>query len=459
MLGKSLMPWQRHVIDVIMEIDPITGEFAYSEFGLTVPRQSGKSTLLLAKAIHRGSAGKFFGPRQQVVYTAQTRKDARRKFEEDFAGVIEGSRHYKNALLCHWGNGNEHIRFPNRSRFGVEAPTEKSGHGSTLDEAYIDEAFAQQDGRLEQAFRPAMITRSRSQLGWISTAGWSDASPYLTSKVKRGREVAEMGIREGLAYFEWSAPEGADPGDRDVWRACMPALGYSISEDAIAAELMTMDEADFRRAYLNQWVPKPVTGEHQRLPNWESLDDPQSQALDPVAFAVDMALDRSWTAISVAGRRDDGRLHGVVIDYREGTDWVADRVFDLVEKWRPCAVALDPASPAGSLVRPLEERGLTTKCGCHGEQGLMPLTSRDRAQACGGLFDDCRNDRFRHLDQRHLNLAVKKAATKSAGDSWEWDLQLSPVDISPLRAVTFARQAFIAHAQPEVPKKPWAFRA
>ena len=44
-LGWPLMGWQRYVADVAGEIDPATGLFAYAAVGLTVPRQSGKTTL------------------------------------------------------------------------------------------------------------------------------------------------------------------------------------------------------------------------------------------------------------------------------------------------------------------------------------------------------------------------------------------------------------------------------
>jgi hypothetical protein len=135
----------------------------------------------------------------------------------------------------HKGNGNEHIRFANGSRFGIEANTEKAGHGSTLDEAYIDEAFAQVDNRLEQAFGPAMITRANKQLGVISTAGWSDNSPYLLDKVQVGRRLAEQDVRKGTAYFEWSAPDDADPLTRPCGStACRPCTAPTVRRSASA---------------------------------------------------------------------------------------------------------------------------------------------------------------------------------------------------------------------------------
>ena len=83
-------------------------------------------------------------------------------------------------------SGDEHLRFVNQSRFGVESNTERAGHGDVLDEAYIDEAFAQVDSRLELAFEPAMMTRANSQLAIVSTVGWADSSPYLWAKVQAG---------------------------------------------------------------------------------------------------------------------------------------------------------------------------------------------------------------------------------------------------------------------------------
>lgn len=277
-LGKPFMPWQRYVADVVLEIDPDTGRLAYDKWGLTVPRQSGKSTFVEAKSVHRCSATGFFGARQHVVYTAQTRLKAREKWEEDFAADLESSRAFRNRVQVHKGNGAEHIRFANGSRFGLEASTEKAGHGSTLDEAYIDEAFAQVDYRLEQSLGPAMITRLNKQLGWLSTAGWLDGSPYLQEQVEIGRALVAEGRRRGYAYFDWSAPEDADPGDEAVWLACMPAVcpdppcrcggrewRHTVTLEAIRAEYeKALDSCrlnEFRRAYLNQWVPKDVDGD------------------------------------------------------------------------------------------------------------------------------------------------------------------------------------------------------
>ena len=431
LLGKPLMPWQQHVADVALELLD-DGSFAYDEVGLTVPRQSGKSTLILAKATHRASATGFFGRRQTIVYTAQTRIKAREKWEEDYADTLEHASAFP--VKVHKSNGNEHIRFPNQSRFGIDAATEKAGHGGTVDEAYIDEAFAQVDSRLEQAFRPAMITRRNKQLWVVSTAGWKGASPLLEAKVKRGRAAVEAGKTTGGCYFEWSAPEGADPFDRDVWRACMPALGHTITEAAIEAELEAFGDNlnEFRRAYLNQWVDRASPDFVIDMDRWSSCGDTGSSIVGPLVFAVDMTPDRRRTSIAVCGERSDGVLHVEVVDNRPGSSWVVDRAVELAAH-EPKAFVVDPGSPAGSLIPGLTEAGIE----------VSECSVRELTQACGGFHDDAFEGVLRHIDQAPLNRAVENAKKRPVGDAWAWARKDATTDISPLVAVTLARFGFI----------------
>jgi phage terminase large subunit-like protein len=438
------MPWQQYVADVVGEIDPATGRLAYSEWGLTVPRQSGKSTFVLAKATHRCSASGFFGPRQKVVYTAQTRQKAREKWEEDYAEELLASASFKSRVQVHKGNGNEHIRFTNGSRFGIEASTEKAGHGGTLDEAYIDEAFAQVDARLEQAFGPAMITRPLKQLAWISTAGWLDGSPYLLGKVRAGRGQVESDGRRGLAYFEWSAPESADPADPGVWWSCMPALGTMFPEEAIRAEY---DKAvreeklnDFRRAYLNQWVPKSADVEAAGLDfaRWEKAADPSAPRGTELVFGVATAPDRSWSAVVAAWRRPDGAVQVAIgrdehgnHDYRRGTAWVEERVEQLRRRY------------GGVVVADVAARGLVSRAEQPGEdaQALAHNRFSDLLEA-GGL---------RHGNQPALNTAVGAARWRSRGNTQVLDRK-GDVDITPVAAAALAAHRVTSN---DVPAGGW----
>lgn len=441
-LGMPLMPWQRYVVDVALEIDPDTGKLAYREVGLTVPRQSGKTSLIMALGTHRALG---FGERQVITYGAQTRNDARKKWEDDLCVILETSP-LRKLFYVRKANGNEAIIFRNKSRWGITSNTEKAGHGTTLDLGMLDEAFSQIDDRMEQAFKPAMITRPQPQFWVVSTAGTPD-SLYLKGKVETGRKLVEEGVTKGVAYFEWSADEALDPADPATWRTCMPALGHTVSEDAIAADFKSMKLVEFQRAYLNQWPDRNVVDPVIPEEAWAELVDEGSRPLDPVIFAVDATPERSGAAIAAAGRRADGLGHVEVVDARPGTSWLLERVLELQTRHKPEAWVLDPASAAGSLIPALQEHGIEP----------VLVTAREMAQACGAFYSDVVEAKsLRHLNDRSLFDALMGARKRKLGDAWAWHRRDSATDISPLVAVTLAWHGVAqAAAAYEAPPNIW----
>lgn len=428
------MPWQRHVVDVALEIDPDTNRLVYREIDLTVPRQSGKTTLILAVSVHRALG---FDQRQVISYGAQTRNDARIKWEDEHVLTLEQSM-FKKLFKVRKTNGNEAIMWRNGSKHGIVANTEKSGHGTTLDLGFLDEAFSQVDNRMEQAFKPAMVTRPQPQLWVVSTAG-TDASVYLKGKLERGRAQVESGGDRGLAYFEWSAPDDADPADPRTWWGCMPALGHTITEDAIASDFASMELPEFQRAYLNQWPDRNAHNPVIPPQAWGELADTASRVVDPVVFAVDATPQRTAAAIGVAGRRADGVGHVEIADSRPGTGWLLDRIVELHRTHRPAAWVLDPASSAGSLLPALQDKGIEP----------VLVTGREMAQACGQFYEDVVEAKgFRHRDQASLNRALSVADRRRLADAWAWDKRTTDADISPLVAATLAWHGVAKHGNP-----------
>ncbi|WP_030682048.1 terminase large subunit domain-containing protein [Streptomyces cellulosae] len=452
-LGAPPMPWQKYVSDVALEIDPDTGRFAHREVGLSVSRQQGKTELTLGAQVHRALAW----PRQNIVYAAQTRGMARQRWEDEFWEKISGSDLAKLARIRK-SNGNEAILFPGkRSRMGITANTEKAGHGPPLDLGFIDEAFAHEDDRLEQAFSPAMLTRAMAQLWWAS-AGGTTKSVWLNKKREKGRELIEAlfaalaedpaAVRPRAAYFEWFAPEDMDRADPATWRATLPALGYTVTEETIAAELEKMDPAEFDRAYLNR-TRKPTPPSDPNVPKaaWPGLVDQASRPeAVSVALALDVSQDRKRAAIAAASLRPDGKVHLEVVAHRPGTDWVVPAMVKLHALWKPVAVAVASAgAPAGSLIDDLIAAGINVpEDKEHPLRGdLAVMRNGDITEACGQLADAMNQGAVRHLDQAALTAAVNGARTRRQGDAWTLDRTNSLVDISPLCAATFARWALL----------------
>jgi len=107
------MPWQRTIADVGLELDPDTGLPAYREVVVTVPRQSGKTTLVLGWELQR--ALRWSTP-QRCAYTAQSGSDARRKLINDQAPILLNSPMRAAVDRVFRGAANESIIFKNGSR-------------------------------------------------------------------------------------------------------------------------------------------------------------------------------------------------------------------------------------------------------------------------------------------------------------------------------------------------------
>ena len=287
---------------------------------------------------------------------------------------------------------------------------------------------------------------------------------YLNGKREIGRQIVESGVLSTTAFFDWTIipnPDlpkpGYDRSDPQLWWTCMPALGYTQTEAAVAAELTSMakDPAEFDRAYLN--ITR--TDEVEDDPNvptdvWPELAKPNSQLGDEVAIAIDVTPSRDYTSIAACGLREDGKSHVELIDRRAGTSWVVERVLELIDRWHPVAIALDVAGPAGSLLVQLEQPAAEGGAGLSKPsdpskpaRGQLAIpTARDAAAACGALVDACRQDQLVHIDQTELTTALDGARTRPLGDAWAWARKTSSADISPLVAITLARWAYMTRA-------------
>lgn len=429
-LGRPLLWWQTLVADVALEVDPATGRLAYREVVILTPRQSGKTTLTLPVMTHRGLA---FGGQQRIGFTMQTRTLARQHWEDEQLPVLDASplaglfrtRKRLNAEAVLWR--------PTASIQMLLSPTERGGHSKTLDLAVLDEGWAL-DVAVEQAVSPTMITRPEPQL-WVPSTAGTLRSQWLRGKVDAGRARVLSGIPSTSAYFEWSAPVGADPADPATWWACMPALGRTVTEAAVQAEFDKMDLDDFCRAYLNWWPDERPHEEWAALSEqaWTDQSDPAGVMRDPVALAVDVSVDRKWASLSTAGARADGRRQFEVVDHRPGTAWVPGRAAELVERHEVLggergAVVVDGGGPAASLIPALAAAGVETHV----------IGSAEVARACGAFRDDLNAGAIVHLGQEPMTTAAAGARTRPCGDGEAWARRGADVVITPLVAAGHA---------------------
>lgn len=436
-LGRPFMPWQQYVLDVALEINPDTGELAYREVIVTVPRQSGKTSLVLPRMVWRAEAAHLLGGRQTMLYAAQNGKDAKKKWRREFLEDLKGARVMRGRFTQHLQPNNEHVRFLSGSTFGPIARTPTSGHGDTLDDGNADEIFAHATGLIEDAWRPAMITRKQAQFWGMSTAG-TRSSLYLRNKVERGRAIVEAGRVSRSAYFEWSADKDLDPEDPATWRGCMPALGHTIREEDIRHEFESIEGGlpAFRRAYLNQWSDE-FDDEEWIIPkaSWFMCQDESSTRVGALALAMDMSPTRTSGSIGFSALQAEGLPMAQIVRHGDGTEWLVPETAKLARENGATCVVIDGAGPAANKRDELQKL-LGDLC------PVVALDGPEMANAAGTLSDGVVTGQFRHTGQKALDDALGAAVKIMQGDRWKFGRvasgRKSGTDISPIVCASMA---------------------
>jgi hypothetical protein len=391
---------------------------AYRTVRFTVPRQNGKTTLVLSWEVQRAH---WDGSPQKIAYTAQTGKDARDKLIDDQFPILDRCRDALQIRTLRRAIGSEGVLWENGSQLVVVGGTESGGHGKTLHLGVKDELFKDYDQRRDQSLRPGMNTVADAQMLETSTAGTADSVVWNLA-VAQGRAAVESDKGTGTAYFEWSAEPDADPADPATWWSCMPALGHTITVPVIEAawDQMSATPGEFQRAYGNI----PTAAAETVIPRsaWDLVCDPDVEAVAE-CFGLDMNPERSAGAIVACGA---GPVVEVV-EYRAGTTWLVDRAAELAARYN-CPFVLDPTGPAGSLAGELERAGVK----------VIEVAGRDAQKAAGQFYDLVVNEQITVRRHEGLDEAVTGASKRVSGDVWSWGRKSSKADISLLVAATLA---------------------
>lgn len=437
MAGLELDPWQQAVL-IAMLGERADGKWAAFEVGLTVSRQNGKGAIIEAREL----AGLFLLGERLILHSAHdfgTSMEHFRRLRDLIEGTPELSR---RVAAIRTANGKEGIELTNGQRLQFKARTKGGGRGWSADLVVFDEAMVLPE-TAHGAILPTLSARPDPQVLYTGSAvdEWIHDHGVVFSRIRNRALKGDS----GLAYFEWSAhandgdPMADDPEaaglalmeSREAWAQANPALGIRISPEHVAAEQRSMDPRTFavERLGIGAW-PSTNADADQLIPmeSWRALRDPGSKPKDPVVFAFDVTPDRGKASIVVAGTNEEGKIHVEVVDQRDGTGWLVDRVAELKSKHVPAAIVCDPAGPAGSLIVPLGAKHVEVEA----------VTSREYAQACGAFYDAVEQAALRHLGTDELEFALQGAAQRALGEAWAWKRKGSAVDISPLVAASLA---------------------
>jgi hypothetical protein len=432
-LGRPLMPWQRHVADVGGEVDE-AGRFVYPLVVVTVQRQSGKTTLDLSQSVQRC----LQAPRRKIWHTAQTGQDARKKWRELAEDIMTSPLRTVVQGRPHTSNGGERLTFVNGSQLRPHPPTRDSLHGEQSDLCNIDEAWVFdeiQGADLFQAITPTQATRPGAQT-WIYSTRGDRSSVWFHGLLERG-----LAGEPGIALFDWSIPEDADPMDLEVIAAHHPAFGHTIDMASLLRAKATLADkpGEFARAFGNR-----ATGAGERIipaAAWAAAATRADLPAGRPAYGAAVARDGSAGALVAAVLAPDGVPWVEVIAHRPGRSWLVDAVTTLRDAGQ--GVAVDRKGPAAPVADQLELAGVE----------LLPLNVSDYAAACQDIYDRILAGpppRVHLREHEALDTAADIAARRTLADgAWVWSRNRSAGDVSALEAATLAAWAVLRNPAPE----------
>lgn len=429
-MGQPLLPWQRYVADVGLEVDP-NGLFHYSTVLVTVQRQAGKTTLDLSSSIQNA----LLGPNRRVWYTAQSGGHATEKFLE-MADTWELSNLKPMGKKPRRSNGSAALELHNGSKFRPFPPLEGSLDGKQSDKTTYDEMWFHTLGHyglMRQSYGPTQTTRrmktgQRPQNWLLSTEGTVE-STALNLLLEEARSDTPD---EHTAFFDWGLDPDDDPEDFDAVYAKHPGAGYLFEMDDLKRFRLEYKDApgEYARAYGNR-----RTGATERvipLEAWKASEwDGTPPNAGPTCFGVQVGVDGVDTSIVAVQLYGAGTLAAVVRDgHQPGTTWALERMRELQEKYADAAFAIDRFGPSAALHDAAERAGLR----------LVEIGSGDVIAATQSTIAGITHplgSTWRYKPHDALNSAAELATKRFVGDgTWLFGRRKSVGSISAIEAAS-----------------------
>ena len=436
MFGWRLLPWQRLVVDVVLELDD-RGVFVYSLIVLIVPRQNAKTTTLFLLLMHALLLVAF----GQGIYSAQTGEAARKKLVKTWIPRLDPksptalpfAQLVRSATK---GVGSTGVELLNGSSLDISTSSEHSGHGGTNDIVVLDEFWADKGSNArEVALAPTTIVPRLAQTYIASIAGdWE--STELEDKAKLGRKiVAGDGATVGpMAFFEWAA----DPGEED-WRSlraaalCNPAFGRTVLPADLRRLQLEFGELSYRRQCLGQWTEGEDEG-GVTVALWRRIVAPAVILRGYVALGIDGGADGSTCVVVAMDEAGNVRM----LRAAEGTGWVAE----FVAEQRKAITALTGrrcyvAARAGGVLRETA-RDLRTAPWRLGKLVTL-VESADYTGWCSAVWEAVVDEDLIVQDDDRLRALVLGCTRRTTGDrTWAWAPRSVDLTVAGVAAMTLA---------------------
>jgi hypothetical protein len=413
-IGAPLLPWQEWVVIHALELAPgcttdqAGWRFRFRTILVMVARQSGKSHL--SRIIQLFKA--FVLRMALCVNTAQDLTIALRLLEKTNDLVSGCPALASQRVQFRRGNGKESLVLSGSREIITRAATEDAARSLTVDHLTIDELRTHVSWGPWSALSKTLNAVANGQ-GWLfSNAGGEEAVV-----LNQLRANALSGKTPSLFLAEYSAPDGCALDDREGWAQANPALGFTISEDAIQSALDTDPPAIFRTEVLCQAVAS-LDGAID-LAAWRDHGDAVGNGVAAAERRV-LCLDVSpvdGSVILLGGApMPDGRTRVQVLKtWKDIMAALAD-LPDIDAALKPERFGWYPSGPAAAMASALRSSLFTRRRGFE----VVELTGSDVIELCQEFAALVMAGQVVHSGDKILDGHIAGAKRWRTGDGWRF---------------------------------------
>jgi phage terminase large subunit-like protein len=412
-LKQELLPYQEYVLKDMLTVDK-NDRFVRKFSLLLISRQNGKT--FLARMLILTHLLKW---NTDVLIMSSNRSMALETFRQ-VANALENNDHFKGMVKqIRHANGTESIEMLSGARLDVVAATRDGSRGRSINGLlYIDEVREISP----EGYRAAVpVTRAHPNSHTLLTSNAGDAFSIVLNEL---RERALSSPPKSFGFYEYSAPQYCKITDRAGWAQANPALGYTITEEAIEEAIATSPIENTRTETLCQWIDSLSSP----WPHGVLEETSDSTLTIPIGgytiFGFDVSPSRRNASLVSGQVMADGRIGVGILQTWESQVSVDDlRIAADIKGWadqyRPKMICYDKYATQ-SIAERLANAGQITQ----------DISGQQFYQACSDLLDGLVNNRVVHNGQDELIKQMNNCAAKVNDSAWRIVKRKSAGDIS-----------------------------
>lgn len=427
--GMHLLDWQKLVLRRWLAEDD-DGKFVNLTCGLSVPRQNGKTEIIVARIIYgiifRKAHGYFCAQQQDTADVVKKRVQDffyNTPYEEIFNLLTPRFRQKpRNYAFMEFENG-AYYQFQTRTRLG--------GLGTTNDELIFDEAADVLDQH-ESTLLPT-ISAAKTRNPQVIYCGTPPMAETVGAVFGRVRGQILSGAKG--SWTEWGTEHLTSKDDVEAWYKNNPSLGTFLLPSVLEAESRSLSTDDFNRMRLGWWSG---VEDKRAIPQktWDALytEKPDFDDSYMPIYAVKFAPDRSDYSLVVSQPLKDGKVHVEVVLQRPISEGFARLSKWLIERYQKCSrIIIDGVVGQAILLEDLKSGGVPLK-------KIIQPNMKEIVAAHQFMQDAIDNKELSHYNQPLLNQTVRVTKQRQMGryGGFGWDSMSKTISTCALDAATFA---------------------